>query len=270
MSREPPLLSLLVLTEDSAADAHDVMVALVKKMLWLLDPHYRSHLVAFRPADDAQRKVMQGNRWKSRNPRDRARIVLLGRAIAALLLQEEVPGFVLFHIDGDVPWSRRAESDNVQQFDGFLRDYVLPALGNALRAQQHERGDPPREEQLATSTDAALKRLFLVVPFYSIEAWLYQNTTEARRLCAEAESCGMHLDVIGRWEVSRGELDELDKPKGQLCLGASHNLVLAEQGFPAQRAFDAGKSFTAAVVRLLECDDLTAALARTRTPIHPA
>lgn len=268
MSREPPLLSVLVLTEDSAKSANDVIVTLVKKMLWLLDPHYRSHLVAFRPADEVSRRVMRGNLWKSRSPRDQARIVLLGRAIADRLLQSEVPGFVLFHIDGDVSWPRRVDSDNVQRFEGFIQDYVRPSLDRALRAQRQERREPPSDEEIAHATEVALRRLLLMVPFYSIEAWLYQNTAETARRCAV--SCEVHLDLIKKWEAIPGELDDLEKPKDQLCLGASHNLALAEQGFPAQRAFDVGKSFSAAVLRLLECEDLTAALARTRTPTPPA
>jgi hypothetical protein len=134
VSHEPPRLSLLVLTEDSAADAHHVIVALVRKMLRLLDAACRTHLMAFRPANDQSRNAMRGNLWKSRSPRDRARIIFLGNVIADRLLQEEIPGFVLLHIDGDVPWSQRGDSENVERFDGFVRDYVRPALDRALRA----------------------------------------------------------------------------------------------------------------------------------------
>ncbi|HSO00812.1 MAG TPA: hypothetical protein VLS89_21120 [Candidatus Nanopelagicales bacterium] len=266
MSRKQPVLSLLVLTEDSAASAHDVVVALTRKMLWLLDPGYRRDLVEFRPADGASRKVAQGNLWKSRKPRDRARIVLLGRVIAARLLQEDVPGFVLFHIDGDVPWSRHEDSENVERFEGFIRDYVRPALDHALRTQQKDRGESWPDEQMDGAMQAALLRLLLLVPFYSVEAWLYQNTEVARRLCAEA--CGRHLELIGEWEADPGLLDEIEQPKKRICLGdgprsAEHHRALAEHAFPADRAFAAGKSFAATVTRLLGSDDLCAALERT-------
>lgn len=106
-----------------------------------------------------------------------------------------------------------------------------------------------------------MRRLRQLVPFYSIEAWLYQNTAEARRLC-EA-SCGRHLDKIASWEAVRGDLDEEPQPKEQLCLRGEHNLRLATAGFPAEDALKTDKSYAAAVMDLLECPDLCTALART-------
>lgn len=272
MSAKRPLLALHVLTEDSAASAHDTLVALVKKMLLILDQACRTHLVAFEPQRDRERKAMHGNLWKSKRPLDRPKIILLGRSIAEKLLEQDVPGFVLFHVDGDVPWSRHDESENVAKFSGFVQTYVRQALDHALRLQHKDRGETPTDEVIATQVDAALQRLLRLTPFYSIEAWTYQNTAEARRLCEQ--SCGRHVDAIKRWEDDPGALDEVYQPKdGQeaICLQDRYNLQLATTGFPAERAFDAGKSFAETVERLLACDDLCSALHQTRQapPLTP-
>jgi hypothetical protein len=262
VTRERPRLSLLVLTEDSASEAHETLVALAKKMLLLLDPACGTHLVGFEPQGDQARKVMHGNLWKSRRPLDRPKIVLLGRAIAAKILETELPGFALFHVDGDVPWSQHKESTNVARFDAFVHEYVIPALDHALRLQHKDRGEAPGDEQITAEAINALQRLIRLTPFYSIEAWLYQNIPMVRHLCTE--HCGAHLDEISRWEADAGVLDELHQPKEQICLRGDHNRTLAESGFPAERVFQAGKSFSDSVERLLASNDLCAALTRTR------
>ena len=265
VSTKRPLLALHILTEDSAATAHDTLVALVKKMVLLLDPACRTHLVAFEPQGDRERRAMHGNLWKSKRHLDQPKIILLGRAIAEKLLEQDVPGFVLFHVDGDVPWARHDESENVAKFSGFLQTYVRQALDRALRVQHKERGDTATDEVIATQVDAALQRLLRLTPFYSIEAWTYQNTAEARRLCEQ--NCGRHVDQIKLWENDPGALDEIDKPKdgeAAICLQDRYNLHLATTGFPAERAFEVGKSFTETVMRLLDCKDLCSALHQTR------
>jgi hypothetical protein len=261
VTRDAPCLSLLVLTEDGAEGGCDTIAALVKKMLLLIDGACKTHRIEFKPQGEDASRAMRANLWKSTEPRDYAKIVLLGRAIAAKLLEQDEAGqtgfgFVLFHFDGDRSWSERASSENLEKFEVFVRQYVEQSVDTALRRQKVIAANIEREKA------AAMLRLRRLTPFYSIEAWLYQNTAEARRRCANA--CGRHLERIAAWEADRGLLDELDKPKKQLCLGADHNLGLATSGFPAEDAFKAEKSYFAAVMNLLECVDLSAALERTR------
>jgi hypothetical protein len=111
--------------------------------------------------------------------------------------------------------------------------------------------------------DAALGRFIQLTPFYSIEAWLYQNIAEARRIC-EA-SCGRHIELFNAWEADRGLLDQVFKPKSKetSCLEDKHNRALAEKSFPAEAAFNADKSYAAAVMDLLDRPDLRAAVACT-------
>jgi hypothetical protein len=258
VSRGAIQLSILILTEDSAKDSHETITALAKKMLDLVVPRCGTHRIEFEPQNALARQAMRGNLWKSKNPRDRQKLVDLRQSIATKLVEgklvegETVPGFVLFHVDGDRSWAEQKLSENVALFETFIRIYVEPIVTNALT----KRG-------ILGELHARMMRLRRLTPFYSIEAWLYQNTAEARRRCAEA--CGRHLDRIAAWEADRGLLDELYKPKEHLCFGASHNLGLATTRFPAEDAFRANKSYCAAVMDLLACADLCAALERTRT-----
>ncbi|WP_437652467.1 hypothetical protein [Sorangium sp. So ce1182] len=253
-------LSILVLTEDSAEGSCETVAALVKKMVLLVDPACRTHLIAFEPQGDQEQRAMRGNLWKSRSPFDRQKIVLLGRAIAAKLIEDPV-GFVAFHVDGDRRWAERASSENVAQFAEFVSTYVQPSVHSALLRQRDRNALAASAQDIARATAAALARLLRLTPFRSVEAWLYQNTAEARRLCQAA--CGRHLAKIDAWAADRGALDELDDPKAALCLISEHHLALAQRAFPADEVFRVNKSYAAAVIGLLDCADLCAALART-------
>lgn len=256
MSRDAICLSILVLTEDSAKDAHDTIAAIAKRMLLQVDPASRTHRIEFEPQNALARRAMHGNLWKSRNPRDRQKLVDLRQTIATKLVEgalvgsESVPGFVFFHVDGDRPWAERAESENVARFAEFIRTYVEPIVADALQ-----------KKGIVAELPARMLRLRRLTPFYSIEAWLYQNTVEGRRLCAD--SCGRHLEMFSTWEADRSLLDEIGQPKKQVCFGEAHNLKLATAGFPAEELFRTDKSYTAAVMDLLDCRDLCTALAQT-------
>ncbi|XYI00256.1 hypothetical protein ACMHYB_11100 [Sorangium sp. So ce1128] len=252
MTGERSRLSILVLTEDSAEGSCETIAALVKKMVLLVDPECRTHLIAFEPQGEHEQRAMRGNLWKSRSPFDRQKIVLLDRAIAAKLIEDPV-GFVAFHVDGDRRWAERASSENVVKFTEFVSTYVLPGVHNALRRQRERDALTIPDEDIDRAAAAALARLLRLTPFRSIEAWLYQNTAEARRLCQVA--CGRHVAKIDRWSADRGALDELDDPKAELCLGSEHHLDLAQRAFPADEVFRVNKSYAAAVIGLLDCAD---------------
>jgi hypothetical protein len=260
---EPPCLSILVLTEDSGGDGGATIIAIVRKTLLFIKPQARLKRVVLEPQSEDARRAMHGTHWKSKKALQRQKLILLGRVIAAKLLEEEGPGFVFFHVDGDRAWADRASSDAVEEFELFVQNYVKQALDNNLRRKRREHGESVDEESLQRDIEAALGRMLRLTPFYSIEAWLYQNTAEARKLCET--HCGKHLSTITDWEQDRGQLDEVLKPKRDdfSCLGARHNRALAENGFPAQAAFDAGKSYAHAVLAMLDNKELTGALACT-------
>ncbi len=260
VSRRSKLLSVLVLTEDSGGDAYPTVRALTKEMFKLLVQGVQTDRIGFSPLEDAAaRQAMHANRWKSTDPRDERLVRLLIRSLVTELLKPE--GFVLYHIDGDRPWSARASSENVRKFQERILRPVQRALDEEL---------PKRAPMVPVSE--RMRRFRLLVPFYSIEAWLFQNTREARRLCLE-EGCGTCSSKLGAWEQDRAQLDEVLRPKendaDSLCLQDKYNAQLAETGFPAAQVYDAKASFTQAVDGLLECDELTALLEKTYAEPEP-
>lgn len=238
-----PRATLLLLTEDSGRDAHATHEAVVRAMLRLVAPGHDAHAIAIEPANDAQRDAMRSNGWDSTHAEDEPRRRSLVRSIATRLCQSNLH-VVLFHYDGDRAWSDRA---SCPRHEVFGRRVVIPVtqLMPGRTAEQRAR---------------ALARLVTIVPYYSVEAWLYQNTEVALRLCRQHHR-GQHAAAITRWADDRGSLDEVHKPKAVSCLSDKYNLALATEHFPAGEVFAAGRSFHAAVERLRESSDLTGLLA---------
>jgi hypothetical protein len=117
------------------------------------------------------------------------------------------------------------------------------------RVRQLLRGRPG---STAEDAETRLRRLFPVVPFYSIEAWLFQHTEVAVRLCRERYQ-GRDVGQFEEWRQARTALDDVAKPKEAVCLKAAHNLECAGAGYPAQKVFEAGRSYAACVERLRAC-----------------
>lgn len=243
-------LSVLVLTEDGAYSAHDVIVAITKKAFGLVVSGCRTNRIDWEPANDAARRAVAGNKWKTRaghQARDatlrRSRVDLV-QTIATKLAENT--GFVVFHIDADKKWSTPGESP---QASAFFRD-VVSSVENIL--QKHRPGQAKR----------LLGNLLLLCPCWEIESWLYQNTTVAVELC-KRNYRGACVNTFKTWEADRGLLDELENPKDATLLGARHNLDLAKAHFPAQALFRVGKSFHEAVQFMEINGDLVAALQAT-------
>lgn len=258
-----PALSVLVLTEDSSPSAHATLVPLARKLIHFVDLHTRSHLVHFEPAEEAARLAVRANVWRSwqnPGPRTERSIRILRRTLATKILEDRVPGYVLFHFDGDCCWSERDLPQNTWKlgsFSAFVQG-LRPLVEGYLQARRLPSND--------ADVEARLLRICPITPYYSIESWLYQNTQYARRLCEQA--CGKHLDLIAQWEADRAALDELIKPKEQLCIGSRKNAELAN-AFTNQLADELyllAQSFHATVERLHSCPGLAAALRATWLP----
>lgn len=244
---EERLGSLLVLTEDSGRDAHATVVAVLKRMLRLVVDDCQTHRVGFEPRDEAAQRALRGPRWKSTEPRDQADVTTLLRTIATKLGRDD--GFVFFHVDGDRTWAERAASENRAEFESIVRLRVQQLLVQLRRISVDE-------------AERRLRRLFVVVPFYSIEAWLYQHTEVAVRLCQQHHQ-GSDVEVFEGWRDDRAALDEVLKPKEAVCLRADHNLALAGAGYPAPAVCDAGRSYAATVEALRACEELVKILDAT-------
>lgn len=241
MSALPP--SILLLTEDSGADAPQVLRALTERTLRLVAPGTDMDRVALVPAEAPARQAMRFNGWKARDGEGHKKRTELARALATQLARQDRAAFVFFHVDGDRPWSesqRGALSENVNAFER----QVLP--GVRLLLEQH--GQVER-----------LDRLFLIVPFYSVEAWLYQNTDELVRLYARHHPGHADLATLEAWRAQPGDLDEVPQVKRRLIVRDQHNLQLA-QVFPARRAHEVEKSYHRLVEQLRASAPLISAL----------
>jgi hypothetical protein len=248
--------SILVLVEDSSTHTLRAVRALAEKMLRLLDPHFRRDRIDLEPEDERAQEAMIANRWQGKDKKGmghRLRVAL-ARSIATKIM--EPSGFVFFHTDADRRWSDRGmdPSLNIRRFHDELSIAVRKLIQDALAE-----ADRPGEEE------AIMSRLCLLSPYYSIEAWLYQNTDVARVLCQKHYG-GRDVELFAQWAANRALLDDVTMPKEATCLKAKHNRELAETSFPAQAVYYAGASFTESVDRLMACAALCAALASSRAP----
>jgi hypothetical protein len=250
-----PCLSILIWSEDHAPDAHETVFAVAKKMLTLVDPGCRTNRIEVNPLDTKAARALKGAGWKSTSRRDLPNIVSLRQTIASKLVEgtASVAGFVFFHIDGDTAWERRSGSEQPTKF-AELAAAVEQLVAGHLASKGR-----------SAETRAVMSRFRPLMPFHSIEAWLFQNTAELARVCAA--SCGRHVTLIQEWATRREELDELEgeqQPKNKVkCVRSDDRLALASKAYPAHAVYAINKSYTAAVDDLRACPDLCAALART-------
>lgn len=261
MSAEAAGPSIVILTEDSGKDGRATVEALVRRMLHLVVPGFGSHRVHFVPRDAREEEAMRGNVWKTdgKNPREHERRVRLLRYIARKLSLPDT--FVLFHIDGDRPWSERHTSENTAKFERLIRN-ALPQVVDRGRANVLK--TKPRAQANADPPPLLhLEHLLLICPFRSIEAWLYQNLPAVIDICSR-EHRGAHATELQAWEGRRAEFDELPAPEKAVCLGKAFNLELATRGFPAPEVYQVKKSFAESVDRLQNCGALSRALELTR------
>lgn len=264
-----PILTLLVLTEDSSKHGHDVIRYLVTRMLEMIVPEFRSDRVRFEPPEKKPRELaLQPNTWRGKSPDNRRKRIELFRAIANTLM--ECAGFVLFHFDGDKKWSEKDSSQNYQDFKNILCDGVR----KQIEMNNEERKSPSIQSRLPPNRrkpplkpqeiEQGMSRLLPIVPFYSIEAWLYQNTKEAIK-CCQKKCQGNHIKDFKKFEEDRASLDEIEQPKENDCIKADYNLELARTFSRelAETVYDLQKSFFHTVDRLKACEELFTLLKKT-------
>jgi hypothetical protein len=245
-------LSILLLTEDTGGDAFETVKAVAHKLLFAVDGAIDISRIEFSEADEAARVGMGFHRYRSKNPRDNRYKVDLAQSIATRLLRGDLDPFVFVHVDGDRKWEERGQEPDEPLCTNkrdFQRD-VLPRV-QALLEQAR------RSEQSV--------RIRFVVPFWSIEAWLYQNTREARKICDEhAPRYERDRDIFDGWEREPRALDEFVQPKER---GPSFHDKFNRQlaaSLPGAKVRAVGKSFAHTIEHLASSDELRAALERVR------
>lgn len=242
---DSPVLSILVLTEDSGQDGFGTIQALVMAILQNIAPEAQLNLIEIAPTeDDNVLRSMRGNRWMDEKTSDshHYRTTLI-QSIATTLGEG---GFVVFHCDGDTSWKKRKESTKRTKFGKLMEPGIRARLRDAVKLT-------PKK------IEAAMKRVLIMVPHYNIESWLYQNTDEAIRIC-HTQYAGKHVARFEAWAADRKQLDEVPKPKDAVCLHDKHNHALATTNFPFDVVVAVGKSLKQAVTEFERCDDLKTAL----------
>ena len=247
-----PCLSVLVLTEDNGKDAFATVQGLTKKLLVHLDERCQTQRISFEPANEDMRGLLAANQFTNRRDSRRRRLYQI---IAAQLRLED--GFVVHHVDADRTWKNRerSPSPNAAAIQTDILDHV--------RALYRLNGLNDAE------IDANLSRFFRLVPYWEIEAWLYQNTERALGFCQRRPDCDCPA-LLAAWRRDRALLDEQPHPSDLLCFGKRHNHDLLH-AFPTADVIAAGKSLAAAIDPMLACDPLLHAIERTyHAPPTPA
>ena len=232
-------LRVMLLTEDSGEDAHEVLRHVVERALRAAQDNLDMEQVEVLPRTQGSRQAMQFLSFRARKAH-RARVDL-ARELVDRLTDDGAPTFILVHVDGDRTWAERVDPPtHVAEF----REHILPGVRNGLA----QLGVLERSEHL-----------LFVVPHYSIEAWLYQNTPRLRALYAKAPADHPNLVDLDAWKHNPGALDEVPGPKDRLSIHDRHNLDLART-LPGGKLMAVGKSFTATVLHLRACEPLVRAL----------
>lgn len=203
-------LAVLVLSEDGG-DLESKTVAKVVSKLVTVRGERGEPTIAFEPSEDrVVHEALSGNAWLSRRADHDVKLVALVRLIAEYIASDRV---VLFHYDGDVPWSKRAMAERPAQFAARVQSRVRSLLEARFSGDE---------------LSGKLANLVEVVPHYSIEAWAYQAIDEAIALCRKHHR-GEHVREFTAWMQHRAAIDELVKPKQALALRSDHNGHLAER-----------------------------------------
>ena len=244
------MLRLLLLTEDTGGDASATQKTLAEKMLRLVAAGCAIERIDFATGDKPTRNDF--NAYKSTNKRDYHKKIDLAAAITTHLLRPDIQAFVFVHLDGDRRWSERGDTAstlcmNRSQFE----TNIVARIQEILRQKQ-------RPE--------LIERLLFVLPFYSVESWLYQNSVELAAICTEHHPHHeRYASLLQSWREDPSCLDELEQPKKASSLQDKYNARLAGS-LPARKVYDLGLSFTATVDALKTCRPLITALETLRYP----
>ncbi len=195
---------------------------------------------------------MRGNLWKSRNPFDRQKIILLGRAIAAKLIEDPI-GFVAFHVDGDRRWAERASSENVAKFAEFVSTYVQPGVHHALRRQHDRDALATSDQDIARAAEAALARLLRLTP--SAASRHGSSRTPPRHAgSARSHVAGMLRRSTGGQRTA-GRSTSWRIPRRSSAWDPSTTWSWRSEHFRQTRCSGRTNPMPAAVIGLLDCAD---------------
>lgn len=235
-------ISALILTEDGSKFMPETLQRVCGTIFDFIVPRCAvDACVSFRPTSDNERAAMTANSWRSSKSRDQPRLLSLCRSIATHLLRDD--GFVFFHFDGDAIWGLES-SATLTKYDAQIVGKVREIIRGHM--QKTRGGD------CSAVVDYAMRKLIHIAPFYSIESWLYANTTVLRTLCRISPEVEAHLTA---WERDLSELDRAQMPKTLAPIDTAHHPTLAAK-LPINRLVELGTSFCDTVIRTGNCSSL--------------
>lgn len=241
-------IRVLVLTEDSGKQAIPVIQVLVRSAFRLLALSHDPRRITIHPlpSNEGAIRACHANRWKDPRSPERPRLLAL---IAGHLLQDG--GVVVFHVDSDTTWTSRSTSENRQKFEAIIRRGVKAVLCGSAPNPIARR---PVKYLDATEAEAALGRLVVMHPCYSIESWLYQAVDDVLARCRAKHANEDHQRQIESWRSNRALLDEVSRPKEMLdCVADRHNDDLAAL-FPAADVHAAMRSWAEFIEALTQTE----------------
>ena len=185
--------------------AFTTLVAILKKtVVQLVEPSCRTNVIEFRPAPAILRTALTANAWKSTSACTSRAVRDLVRTLATIIASEpDRTVAVFFHFDGDEPWSRAGQSENTRKFEEMVASPILQLLNMQL----------PLDE----AKTRVKQRLIQMVPFYSIEAWLFRNFAALGKHVTRAAD----IRLVGEWRERPETLDEIVRIKERLTIGST-------------------------------------------------
>jgi hypothetical protein len=250
-------MTIYILTEDSGKDSFETLKALILQMLRCHEKDHRGSEICF---ETLHAPIVQANGWK--NLKKQQQVTDLARALATKVLEPNA--FICFHFDADCAWSSvyqpsgqldLSASENWTKFEEIIISRVMTTLTTAKGARI----------SAAQASYCIQEKLFRLIPFYSIESWLFQNIDCAEQISLEQYDAA-NADEFAEWRQDRAQLDEHHQPKDTICLKAKHNLALVTTAYPAQKVYEARRSFWWSVKQMEGSWALRCALDRTRRP----
>jgi hypothetical protein len=182
-----PRFSIALLSEDRSEATWRGLKAILQKLLRRFEDDGFMPRIEIVPVDPSVRPVVIANRWRSAQAKDDVAKRELWRYLARKV--GKPGGFVVFHYDGDIPWSKRTESPARAQIDRKVRTRVAQVLsGSRLSREEISR---------------RMERIIECVPSYSVEAWTYQATARAIALCREKYR-GADVKKLEAWGAQIG------------------------------------------------------------------